>query len=232
VKNRDFSGNFDYTSFMPGNPSEPDPFLQKSPFGPRIATGHVDPCILYLEATEAGEVPILFACWARSSREVREAGEITRLKLEDVVLLVGRPLKSLTGWCMQDGKTSWNFAVYRTRELQIRKDASGWYLKGLPDSRYFQSKSVGYGAYGYQGSLKFLDRRDDHLLFKLRSHRCSKSRPFVQKILELAPVEWPSLVNALAFLQNAPKPQFQHRRRSLLRQIISTVFPSRELERV
>jgi len=219
---------------MPDNSSEPNPFLQKPSLGPRIATGYADPCILYLEATEAGEVPILFACWARSSREIREASETTRLKLEDVVLVVGRPLKSPTGWFMQDGETSWNFAVYRIKELQIRKDASGWYLKGLPDSRYFQSKSksAGYGAYGYQGSLKFLDRRDDHLLFKLRSHRSSKSRPFVQTILELAPVEWPSLVNALTFLQKVPKPQPQRQRRSLLRQIISTVFPSRELERV
>jgi hypothetical protein len=230
AKRRDFPGRLCYLQPMQGDSPESDPFLQRSVFGSRIATGHVEPCILYLEATEAGEVPLLFACWARVASEVRDVGDTIRLKLGDVIILVGKPLKSLQGWSMQDGKTSWNFASYSTKEIQLRRDASGWALKGFPNLCYPQSSS----AYGYQGSLKFLDKENDSLLLKLRSSSSSTSRPFIQKVLELAPVEWPSLINARAFLQIVSEiaPKLQHRRQSFLHQIISTVFKQKKLERV
>jgi hypothetical protein len=116
---------------------------------------------------------------------------------------------------MQDGKTLWNFKTYPAKELQIRKDASGWMLKGFPSSCFSQSSQ----AYGYEGSLKYLDQETDHLLFKLRSSRSTASQPFIQKVLELATVDWPSLINIRASLQiksNQLK-SLQYEKRQLLR---------------
>jgi hypothetical protein len=201
-----------------------DPRLQKSSIGPRVATGYVDPCIVYLEATEEGEVPVLFACWARSSSEVREVDGTVHLKLAEVVVMTGRPSKSLQGWSMRDGKTLWLFSRQGAiPEIVFTKDSFGWKIKGFPYRHPFQNKT----AYGFQGSLKYIDAESDQILRKLETGSSSRENSFrfAEKLLSLATVDWPSLISALAFSKAARRLRAPKKTRttpSLLRRLISS----------
>jgi len=221
---------------MQSDSPESDPRLQKTNPGPLVGTGFVDPCIVYMEATEKGEVPVLFAWWARSSSEIREVGATTHIKLGKVSVLKGRPIPSFGGWVMQDGKTKWNFTSHDlSGELHLTQDNSGWTLHGVP--------FIG-DAYGFQGSLKFIDAQTDAALHKLNSVDSPGNHAlFAEKVLSLATVEWPTLTNARASLQIAPKPKSRARQleskirskprpKSLFRKIISTVFRPKKTELV
>jgi hypothetical protein len=185
--------------------------------GPKIAVAHVDPCIVYLEATESDEVPVLFACWARSSREISEVGAEPYLKLNHVLVLKGSPVRGRGGWSMQDGETHWHFSVYDQKELLIKSDGARA-QKGFPFYNHFESKP----ARGFQGEIKFIDQETDLSLKKLIVGKSRINHAFVKRILEIAPVEWPSLRNALAFLHRTPK--LPHRPKSVFRELLSTLL--------
>lgn len=202
---------------MQSDSPESDPKLQRVNPGPKIATGYVDPCIVYLEATEKGEIPVLFAWWARSSSEIREMGATTHIKLDKVTVLKCKPIPSIRGWIMQDGNTQWNFTRHDiTGEMHLTQDDSGWRLKGVP--------FVG-NAYGFQGSLKFIDAESDAYLHKLNTSGSSRSSfLYAEKVLSLAPVKWPSLVNAMASFKLRPISPRPVPAQSLFRRLISSVF--------
>jgi len=180
---------------MQSDSPESDPRLQKTNPGPKVTTGFVDPCIVYLEATLPGEIPVLFACWARSSSEIRDKDGTTHLKLGQVTIVKGTPVRSLQGWVMEDGKTDWNFDISQfIRELHFVRNDSGWVLKGVPDHVYFQFELL----YGYQGFLKFIDAGTDLRLKHLSNHRQKSMTALVKIILKHGPAEWPTLANARA----------------------------------
>jgi hypothetical protein len=179
---------------------------------PKIAVAHVDPCIVYLEATEMNEIPVLFACWARSSSEICEVGVEPYLKLNHVLVLKGSPVRGRGGWCMHDGETHWHFSVYDQKELLVKSDAARA-RKGFPFYNQFDGKP----ARGFRGEIKFIDRETDLSLKKLSAGKSRINHAFVLRIMELAPVEEPSLGNALAFLRRAPR--LQSRPKSVLRHL-------------
>ena len=199
---------------------EPDPRLQKTNRAPEVATGFVDPCIFYLEATEPSRVPVIFICWARSSHEIRGSDGLFHLKLNEITLVKGNPLRGISGWNMRDGETRWRFSTVRSiREICLCKDNSGWTLKGAFGLDFFQFDS----RHGCQSALKFIDRESDLRLQKLERNK-NFSAKYAAVALRLGPTEWPTLANALASFKitsKTPAPKRVRLRETLGRAIYS-----------
>lgn len=181
---------------MENNTPQGQPRRQPTYAGPKVAVAQVDPCIVYLEAIEFDEVTSLFACWARSSNEVREVGIKPHLKLNQVLVLKGNSFRNQEGCAKQDGKTRWHFVVHEEQELAVKTDADRDQI-GLSLSIHFPSKSVR----GLRGQIKFIDKETDLSLERLVFGKAHSDPAFVKKILEISSVEWPSLRSALTFLQ-------------------------------
>ena len=122
---------------------------------------------------------------------------------------------------MQDGKTKWSFTRHDiSGEMHLTQDDSGWTLKGVP--------FVG-DAYGFQGWLKFIDAETDAALHKLNTGGSSgNSSLYAQKVLSLATVKWPSLVNALASFKPMPVRPRRVPAQSLVRRLISSLFKKKQ----
>jgi hypothetical protein len=202
--------------------SQPDPRRENARRSPRVTVGHIDPCLLFLEATEPGEIPVLFLAWARSSVETRGLDGTTYLKLGEITILTGRPVRGSLGWNMEDGQTPWSFlGCPSVAEATLaHRPGTGWSLQGLPLGLGDQSDRP---LHGFQGSLKFIDDKTD---FRLRAlDQMSLDRPRVNPDLTRALLaqgpDWPSLINALASIKPAPKAAEPVR--SLLRRIVRTV---------
>lgn len=181
---------------MENSTPQGQPRRQPTTTGPNVAVAHVDPCVVYLEATESDEVPALIMCWARSSSEVQKVGMKSHLKLNRVHVLKGFRLQIHEGCAKQDDKTPWHFVVHEEHELVVKSDAAGA-ENGFSICNHFQNTI----ARGFRGEIKFIDQATDFSLEKLTADKMPTDHALIKRILEIASVEWPSLSNALAFLQ-------------------------------
>ena len=206
---------------MQSDSPESNPRLQRTKPGPVVATGFVDPCIFYLEATLPNEVPVLFACWARSLSETRKVDGTIHLNLSQVSVVKGTPIRGLRGWTMENGKTDWDFAVSQFfQKLLLIHDDSGWTLRSDIDLSCFQFDP----AYGSQSSVKFIDAKTDYRLEKLSTGGLRSLPDLTKTILKHGPSEWPTLANALASFRLTRTPAKRAPDRSIIRRLISAMF--------
>ena len=199
---------------MTSDTPQGDPRLQRISPGPQVATGYVDPCIVYLETTLPGEIPLVVACWARSSMEIQEPGHPVRMELRDVVVFQGKRQPRLYG------REGWVLSARRETSI-ILKHRLG---DGMPDFPHFSSLKLNTAPV-FQWAIRFLDRETDDLLqAKCDSSLSPNSRhvPITQQVFELAKLDWPSIVEIIEFSKEKKTPR--SRRPSFVRRLVSAVF--------
>jgi hypothetical protein len=225
---------------MQSDPPQGDPRLQRIYPGPQVTTGYVDPCIVYLETTLPGEIPLLVACWASSSHEIKNVGSKTYWALKNVVVLecrFDRPSYKLA--------PGWTFSIHREESLVLRH--------GIPDRKFVRSSSYFSGWFEFapvpvfQWAIRFLDRETDSALRNnagireiLGTNNPYKNVPrsglrqafrenqaykklITFKLLQQSKLDWPSIAEVLAFLEPVPLP-LRERHPSLIHRLISSVF--------
>ena len=179
---------------MENDTPQPQPRRQRARSGPTIAGGNVDPCVIYLEARETDEDHILFACWARSSTEVREVGQKPQLKLTQVLVVIGSATKSMP---------SRAFTVYEEGHLLVESEAAGT----QNDLRLFV-RSGKLNLQRVRGEIRYIDRETDLALERLVSSKPSMDDPMIiLRILDLGPMEWPSVKSAMVSLLQLEWPE-------------------------
>jgi hypothetical protein len=221
---------------MQSDPPQGDPRLQRIDPGAPVATGYVDPCIVFLETTLPGEIPLLAACWASSSREIRDPDGKTHWELKHVVVLE----------CRYDRLSfkrdlRWTFAMQKEECLILRH--------GVPDkkflgSSYFSTHSEFAPPPIFQWTIRFLDQVSDAELRKnasirkllatnhpydhvpmqavAKAHKIRQAqiKSLGQKLFRKSKLDWPSIAEILASLE--PR-QVSSNRPSLVRRLIQLV---------
>jgi hypothetical protein len=188
-----------------------EPRLQDLHPGPVTTTGFVYPCIVFLEATLLGVSPLVAACWAGSSREVREPGKQVRLELTNVLVFESYRLGS-----------AWVTTLRIQRSLILKhglKDdmPCGFYFSTTPSS----SPPV------CRWAVRYLDRETDAKLRKQWNVSLSPNsrRPsMVKQIFKLAQPDWPSIAKIIAYQNKLERRRSRKTQPSLLRRFISSVF--------
>jgi hypothetical protein len=223
---------------MQSDPPQGNPRLQKIDSSPQVTTGYVDPCIVYLETTLPGEIPLLVACWASSSQEIKNVGTKPHRELKNVVVLE----------CYFDPTSHqpaprWTFSIHREESLVLRQ--------GIPDHKFVRSSSHFSGRFEfapvpvYQWAIRFLDRETDSALrnnagvseilgtnnpYKnvprsglrqaFQKNQAYKKR-ITLKLLRQSKLDWISIADVLASFE---PPKLRPRRPSLVRRLLSSVF--------
>ena len=181
--------------------------------GATVATGYVDPCIVYLETTAPGEVPLLGACWSASSREVRDAAGKSHWELKEVVLTRGVCLPGI-----RSRKARWIFTTQWSELLILKHDEKDALLT---DSPFFVYRFASPIISVRQWSFRFLDRRIDSSMRETVAMRPGQSNMIAKMLLEQSKLKWPSISEGLASLQ---PPQPRPRRPSFMRRFLSSVL--------
>ncbi len=200
---------------MQSDPPQGDPRLQRINPGPEIATGFVDPCLVYLETTAPEEVPLLGIGWATSSREVRAADGSSHLKLSDVGLVKGHYAKPFRYQVAR-----WNFSTRNADELVLKHEKNGALSI---DHAFFTCRFKGSKVLIPQWKIQYLTPEMVTSLRRILLTEGSEDPNWIAQILlERSHLEWPSVIEALDALK--PKAKHSRRRPSLVRRLISSVF--------
>ncbi len=176
-----------------------------------MTTGFVDPCIVFLETTLAGEIPLVAACWARSSREVREPGKQVRLELTDVLVFEGRRFR-----------TGWSTARRRAKSLTLKHGLAD----AIPGCSYFSFHQTSPPPV-FQWAVRYLDRETDATLKKQSNISLSPNSrlsSMTKQVFELAQLDWPSIAELIASEEKLEHRRTRKPKPSLLRRLISSVF--------
>jgi hypothetical protein len=206
---------------MQSDTPQGDPRLQRTNPGPKVATGYVDPCIVYLETTAPGEIPLLGIGWATSSREVRDAGGGLHWELNDVGLVKGLYEKP-----SRFQKAKWNFSIRNTDHF-ILKHGRGNALS--IDHPFFSGRFKSSNVLIPQWKFQFLSPQTVDSLQKILTERSSHPDSIARILLEQSKLDWTSVADALASLQPLkPLP----RRPSFVLRLISSVFKKKKQKAV
>jgi hypothetical protein len=188
-----------------------EPRLQCPPSGPETTTGFVDPCIVFLETTLAGETPLVVACWARSSREVRDPGRHVRLELRNALVFESRRHGS-----------AWVTTRKREKSLTLKHGVGD----ATPGSSYFSTMQSSPPPI-FQWAIRYLDFETDAALRKQSNVSLSPNSrhpSMTKQIFNLAQLDWPSIAQIIAFEEKLERRRSKKPQPSLLRRFISSVF--------
>jgi len=206
---------------MQSDSPESDPRLQRTNPGPKVTTGFVDPCIVYLEATLPGEIPVLYTCWAHSSHEIRKGGFKTHLNLTDVVTIKWRPVKTKSGWKQLRGKAMWSFGISRHKSLLVASRDRATFVR-CSEMRVFADESG--NPLTFDGAIRFIDSNVVASLER-STDNLGSANELARKLLNWAPVDWPSISDALASLEPSQTTKLKtSKRKSLIQRFVSSVF--------
>jgi hypothetical protein len=208
---------------MQSDTPQSDPRLQRTNPGPKVAAGYIDPCIVYLETTLPGEIPVLYICWAQSSVNLQKPGGKSLLRLDGVVVQKWRPIKSSYGWLMHGKKPAWNFVTYRDESLLLTSQGSTFSVQTSERLLFVNDDT---SPLIFQGSIRFIDQKTEASLRKLLGN-LNALDILARKILECAQVDWQSISDALASLNRMKVPKARNRK-SLFRRLISSVFRKKQ----
>jgi len=195
-----------------------EPRLEKANSGPKVATGHVDPCLVFLETTLPGEIPLLGVCWAAWSRQSCKPGESTCLTIDNVRVfkfertMLPDPAKA----ARLKGQPSWHFHDYLHVSLLLTSQGDAFSvqtLTGDPFLSHLQSPP----PLAFKGSIRFLDRKTENHLRTCLAEESSAS--LAKDLLRLAEVHWPSIAEALASLERTEPAQDRSDRASIIQQV-------------
>jgi hypothetical protein len=203
---------------MQGDSPESNPKMQKSNPGSLIGTGYANPCLVFLEATLSGEIPVLYTCWGASSREARKPGCRMFLTLEQVILFKWLPSKDY-GWRLASATASWNYLVSSPRQLRLACDANRFLAHMSGGQPLLPPKAL---STGFQGAIQYLDFQTHETLLSLYSKRNGHDL-VARRILQDASVDWQSIFEAKASLDRAMTKRIRSRR-SVVKRLISSVF--------
>jgi len=202
---------------MQSDTPQGDPRLKRTNPGPKVATGYVDPCIVYLETTAPGEIPLLGIGWASSSREVKETADGSYWELTDVGLVKGIYEKRANS---QESK--WHFSIRNTDQL-ILKHESGDKLS--IDQPFFTCRFKSSNVLIRQWKIQFLSPQTLDSLQKILTEKSNHPDSIARILLERSKLDWPSIAEALLSLQPIkPRPY----RPSFVRRLISSVFKKKK----
>jgi hypothetical protein len=198
---------------MTSDTPQGDPRLQRTSPGPQVATGYVDPCIVYLETTLPGEIPLVVACWGKSSQEIREPDGKLHWELENVLVV-----KCLYRHGYFNGKLGWRFTTHHKDRVILKNLAATDRTIVFSDyTGIFEDIPPAI----FQRAIRFLDRETDALLRKKLPGQLNNPNALACELLQQSKLDWPSISGALAsFALSAPRP----RRPSVLRSLIASVF--------
>lgn len=189
-----------------------DPRLQPIQPGPEVATGYVDPCIVYLETSLPGEIPLVAACWARSSREIREPGKSVRLELSDTIVFEYR--RHRFGWLA---------VTKRAKSLTLKHGLTD----RLPACSFFHHRPGALPPV-FQWAVRYINAETDTSLrrqFQACYSPNSRKEAVARRIFELSRLDWPSIAE---ILEVKGKPQrIKHSKQghpTLMRRLISSLF--------
>lgn len=208
---------------MTSDTPQGDPRLQRTSPGPQVAAGYVDPCIVYLETTLPGEIPLVVACWARSSREIRNPGQGVQMELQDVVAFHGE-------WRRHPvGKHHWLVTTRKVGSLTLKhgtknRAANSSYLSPFQSDpppvcqwavRYLDPKTDASlrSQFGQLTNLRWLKPLQIHA-------ELSKRKALSKRVFELSRLDWPSIAEIIATLE----PPRRTKRPSLVYRLVSAVF--------
>ena len=196
-----------------------DPRLQRINPGPEVATGYVDPCIVYLETTIPREIPVLAALFAPSSREVRGTDGQMSLFLDEVVMVHWIPTKNF--WLPIPSFALRCSIIFQGKRLIIDEgkfvNMPGYSTEGF--AKLIDKKTAFAGAVkalsqeearSFIGLLPLPDDAWTHIVF-------------AKKALGYSNLDSPSVTDALRFMKRANRTKTS-KRPSLVRRLISSVF--------
>jgi hypothetical protein len=217
---------------MQSDSSEADPRLKREHTGPTIATGIVDPCLIYLEATLHGEIPLLGICWASSAQQVRDSGKDTYLNLGDIIVLRGSYTRTARGVLICDGKPVWNFTLRREKSLTLQSKGRSFHVHtsdGIPFLAPLTATKKSQ-HYAFRGEIHFLDQVT-HTSFQKLWLEPTARNTLATNMLSYAGVAWPSVSDALMALRtekvrNTPSREqlkYQQEQASQIREIVKKV---------
>lgn len=190
---------------------------------PQVETAFVDPCIVYLETTLPGEIPLLYVCWAGSSREVQKPGFRTNLRLTNVRSFRWQPMQLGKRWVHREGKLKWLFTLTYLEELRVSSAGEKFLIKPEP------SRDLSDSPLEFKGAIRFISQETDRALQRIEV--TTHWNMLSDKLLAYADLDWLSIADTRTSLphrqKSVPAPQQaapKRARKSLLRQIFSSVF--------
>jgi hypothetical protein len=173
-----------------------DPQLQRTKPGPKVATGFVDPCIIYLEDTLPGEIPLLAAILAFSSKEMRAVDGRIHLALEEILALIWIPVEGIWRYSLNAGAQclSVTDAKFLTKQDYATKDSA---LLCRTRARF-------------TGEIKKLSATQLKSLTLpfTGPHDSLNKTIFAKKILEHSRLDWPSIAEALTLMGPTEKSKY------------------------
>jgi len=197
---------------MQSDTPEGDPRLKRTNPGPKVATGYVDPCLVYLERKRADKKPEVLVCFAATSRELVESGKSPSLELQDVLVMRCKP--------RAQGKGRWTFELRPEKLLTLEKGA----LVGVPPASYaLPPKLSRQPVLVGKQAIRYLDQKTAAALRKKFGSSRSPNYPRTQlakRVLEFAAVDWPSIRQIVSFID---KGEPQRPRLPFVRQLISAL---------
>jgi len=203
---------------MQSDTPQGDPRLQRTNPSPNVATGYVDPCIVFLETTAPGEIPLLGIGWATSSREVREANGTSHWELNDVGLVKGLCEKS-----SRLQKARWKFLIRNADHFILKHDGKD--AQSI-DHPFFTCRFKSSSVLIRQWKFQFLSPQEFDSLQKMLTDKSSHPDSIARIFLEQSRLDWPSVADALASLQ--PVKPLPYRPPSLVRRLLSSVFKKKK----
>ena len=193
---------------MQGDTPQGDPRLQKINPGSVVAIGLVDPCIVFLE------IPLLAACFARSSCEVRDVVGNSCLALERVLAIQNQSLDHI------DHRRLWEFGMQKEQAVfLICGGKDGAFAKCDYKASTFKSAPGPV----FKWHVRFLNGKEAAAIQRTIKKFEKDFNEVAGIILRRADVDWPSIADAISAIRRHEKKQ-RRRKHSLVRRVISTIF--------
>jgi hypothetical protein len=187
---------------MQSDTPQGDPRLQRTIPGPPGAVGIVDPCIVFLEATLPGEIPLLVTCVARSSQEFKLPGEKSRCELSGVLILQNN------AFAANATRQLWRIHSRREKTVYLVTSASGKHAK----CSYLSEGFADAPAPAFRWSIRFLDPRTYQALLRFKDMTCLARFIYLDSNLD-----WQSARDFIAATRNRS-------RQPLIRRFLSSIF--------
>jgi hypothetical protein len=199
---------------MQSGPPQGDPRLQRIEPGPEIAVGIVDPCIVFLEATLPGEIPLLAACWARSCREVRSVEGNTCLILRRVLVIQNQSQTRV------ERRRLWEFGQRKEKAVFL---LSGGKDGALVKCDYKVATFATAPSPIFRWHIRYLSAEVDQALESTVTKFGKNPNDTAGLLLRRADMDWPSVNDAMSSIRRHEKRQ-RRSRSSIVRRLISSIF--------
>jgi hypothetical protein len=201
---------------MQDDTAQGDPRLQPIKPGPRVAAGYVDPCIVSVETTLPGEIPMLAQFWAASSREVHAPGTPLHWELTDVVIFKSVLHRKKRATFNDD----WRFTMHREPSTK------------LPSFQPRRTRLCDLSAVFdhvperiHQWHVRHLEASVESRLRQSLTRHAGEPDRFAPLLLRCTGVNWPSVRDAAdAACKRLARPawaRISRRRPSLARRVLS-----------